>query len=336
MRRRTTIRLVAAAAAACAAVGLVAGCGSGPRNLLDSIRSGSVILGTKFDQPGLGLRDPTKRTVIGFDTAVSTFVVNHIADELHVPHPHIKWRETPSAQREALISYGEVDLIAATYSINASRLAKVDFAGPYLINYQGLLVRASDDSVTTLTDLDTPDRKLCSVTGSTSAQNVKRQLHRVQLQEFDSYSSCVEALRNDKVDALTTDEAILAGYAHFFPRYDLRVLSMTYPRDTCSAGGDFIPAGRPFSTERYGIGLAKGQPRSVEAVNAALRAMLAPPPDGRSAWETALRSAIGDETVDGMIRRAAAPGSRFGFLPTPGDLGFLDAASTPCPTGGAR
>ncbi|MFT3900225.1 MAG: transporter substrate-binding domain-containing protein [Gordonia sp. (in: high G+C Gram-positive bacteria)] len=336
MRVRTAARLMAAVVAGSLATTLLAGCGSSPRDLLASIRSGHVILGAKFDQPGLGLRDPVRREIVGFDPAVSTFVVNHIADRLGVPHPQIKWRETPSAQREALISYGEVDMIAATYSINAARLAKVDFAGPYLVNYQGLLVRGEGSAVSTLTDLDNPERRLCSVSGSTPAQNVKRQLPAVQLQEFDSYSSCVEALRNAKVDALTTDEVILAGYAHFFPDYGLKVLSMTYPRDTCDGKGRFVPAGRPFATEHYGIGLAKGQPESVAAVNEALRAMLAPVPGGPSAWEKALRSSIGDGTVDAMIRRADAPGSRFGFLPVPGDLGFVDAPTQPCPTGAAR
>ncbi|GAB09323.1 glutamate ABC transporter substrate binding protein [Gordonia araii NBRC 100433] len=334
MRRAARILGAFVVLAACA--GMLTACGSNPRNLLDSIRSGHVILGTKYDQPGLGLRDPTKDTIIGFDPSVSTFVVNHIADKLGVARPRITWRETPSAQREALISYGEVDMIAATYSISASRAEKVDFAGPYLINYQGLLVRGENSPVRTLGDLDNPDRILCSVTGSTPAQNVKRQLPGVQLQEFDSYSSCVEALSNDKVDALTTDEVILAGYAHFFPKYDMRVLSMTYPHDTCSPKGDFIPAGRPFSTERYGIGMAKGQPDAVAAVNEALRAMLAPRDGHPSRWEEALRGAIGDETVDQMIRRAAEPGSRFGFEPSPGDLSFLESTSTPCPTGMAR
>ena len=250
-----------------------------------------------------------------------------------MPAPRIKWRETPSAQREALISYGEVDMIAATYSISASRVKKIDFAGPYLINYQGLLVRGADSPVKSLTDLDNPERMLCSVTGSTPAQNVKRELPDVQLQEYDSYSSCVEALRNDRVDALTTDEVILAGYAHFFPKSDLRVLSMTYPRDTCSPKGDFIPAGRPFSTERVrhrdGQGPARFRRRGQRGAAGDARPRAGKP----SVWEEALRNAIGNEMVDAMIARAAAPDSKFGFLPMPGDLSFLDSKATPCPEG---
>ncbi|MEP9391453.1 glutamate ABC transporter substrate-binding protein [Gordonia sp. VNQ95] len=313
-------------------------CGSTePRNLLDSIRAGKVVLGTKFDQPGLGIRNPDK-TVTGFDPSVSTYVVNHIADSLGVPHPEITWRETPSAQRETLINNGEVDMIAATYSITGARAKKVDFAGPYLINYQGLLVRDDDDSITSLTDLN-KGKKLCSVTGSTSAQNVKAQLPSVQLQEYDSYSSCVEALRRSKVDALTTDEVILAGYANFFPD-EFKIVGMTYPADACvtSSGKKVLKtAGAPFSTERYGIGMAQQFPDAVVAVNQALDAMLAPGPNGtESAWELALRDAIGNEYVDEMVTRAEREPAKYKFLPDPSVEAvqtIIDAPSVPCPAG---
>ncbi|GAA1480541.1 glutamate ABC transporter substrate-binding protein [Gordonia sinesedis] len=328
-RRRVTGAAVAALAVAMLAA-LVTACGNTePRNLVESIRSGSVTLGTKYDQPGLGIRNPDE-TVTGFDTAVSTFVVNYIADSLGVRRPEIRWRETPSAQRETLINNGEVDMIAATYSITSAREKKVDFGGPYLVNYQGLLVRKDDDSITTLTDLN-KGKKLCSVTGSTSAQNVKAQLPAVQLQEYDSYSSCVEAVRRGKVDALTTDEVILAGYARFFPN-EFKLVGMTYPKDACVKDA-LKTAGTPFSTERYGIGMAKQYPEAVKQVNEALTAMLVPGPDGRSPWDAALREAIGDQTVDEMVRRAEAPDSKYAFTPEPGNLSFLDSKSTPCPPG---
>ncbi len=326
--RTSTLGLLAVVAALLAAT--LAGCGSSePRNLVDSIREGTVVLGTKYDQPGLGIRNPDK-SVTGFDPAVSTYVVNSIADSLGVEHPEIQWRETPSAQRETLIKNGEVDMIAATYSITSSRANEVDFAGPYLINYQGLLVRDDDDSITTLTDLN-KGKKLCSVTGSTSAQNVKAQLPSVQLQEYDSYSSCVEALRRGKVDALTTGEVIHAGCANFSPD-EFKLVDMNYPQDACVKDA-LKTAGTPFSTEYYGIGLAKDSPEVVTAVNEALDEMMQPGPDGTSPWDAALRDAIGDEEVDRMMARAEEPDSQYTFTPTPGDLDFLDSEPTPCPPG---
>lgn len=330
--RRVTTLIGLALAAVLATAGLAACGNTNPRNLLESIENGSVIAGTKFDQPGLGLRHPDK-SFTGFDVSVSEYVVNNIAETNGWDKPKIKWRETPSAQRETLIANGEVDMIAATYSINAARSEKVAFAGPYLINYQGLLVREDDDEIETLTDLN-KGKKLCSVTGSTSAQNVKNQLPNVQLQEFDSYSSCVEALRRGKVDALTTDEAILAGFANFYPG-EFKLVDMTYPKDACAGNPKSLKkAGTPFSTERYGIGLAKEYPEAVVAVNEALVNMMTPPPGGGpSAWEIALREAIGDGEVDAMIARAETADSKYTFTPTPADLAFLDSTSTPCPEG---
>ncbi|WP_267616201.1 glutamate ABC transporter substrate-binding protein [Gordonia bronchialis] len=331
IRRLGTLGVLGLAALLIA--GLVSACGStDPRNLLDSIRNGEVVLGVKFDQPGLGLYNPENGSVDGFDAAVSTYVVNYIAkQQLRVDPPKITWRETPSARREAMIENGEVDVIAATYSINTARSKKVDFGGPYLTTYQGLLVRKDDTSIDTLTDLN-KGKKLCSVSGSTSAQNVKAQLPSVQLQEYDSYSACVEGLRRGKVDALTTDEAILAGYNNFWGG-EFKLVEMTYLKDACvtSSGKKTLKkAGAPFSTERYGIGLGKGDTASRNAVNSALDAMLAPGPDGTSAWTKALQDNLGASYVD-MIQQRAEQNSKFSYKPDPGNLEFLDSPSTPCP-----
>lgn len=338
-QRRGGRRLVLLATVLTLLAALLTACGSsGPRNLLDDIRSGSVVLGTKFDQPGLGLQNPDG-SVTGFDASVSTYVVNYLADQMGVPHPEITWKETPSAQRETFIRNGEVDTIAATYSITADRMKKVDFAGPYFITYQGLLVRDDDDELNSLTDLE-KGKKLCSVAGSTPAQNVKALLPGVQLQEYDSYSSCVEALRRGKVDALTTDEVILAGYANRW-KGEFKLVPMTYPKDVCVNGKiDGKPAqvlkkaGSPFSTERYGIGMAKDFPEAVTQVNDALKAMMAAPEGGgQSVWERDLRASLGNTTVDDMVARAAEPGTVYKFTPAPGDLSFLDSSPTPCPEG---
>ncbi|MFT4044242.1 MAG: glutamate ABC transporter substrate-binding protein [Gordonia sp. (in: high G+C Gram-positive bacteria)] len=309
-------------------VSTLCACGGTTRTLLDSIRSGDVIVGTKFDQPGLSSYHPNK-SMSGFDPAVSVYVVNHIADSLGVHHPKITWREAPSAQREALLDHGEVDMIAATYSITPERAQKISFAGPYLITYQGLMVRSDDTSIQTLSDLARA-KKLCSVTGSTSAQNVTAQLPDVELQEYDSYSACVEALRRGNVDAMTTDESILAGYNAFW-RNQFRLVDMTYRRDTC-VGRVLARAGDPFATERYGIGVAKGDQASVDKINDALTAMIAPAADdGPSAWITALRANLGDSYVHQIDSRTAQPNSRFAFTPVPGDLAFLTAKPTSCP-----
>lgn len=288
---RSITRIAAIIGTVAVSGSLLAACGgsSGDSDgLLSSIESGNVTLGTKFDQPGLGLREPDG-SMTGLDVEVATYVVNSIAAENGWDEPSIDWRETPSAQRETLIQNGEVDMITATYSINPGRSESVNFGGPYLLTHQALLVQDSNNEINGLDDLE--GKILCSVTGSTPAQKVKEALPTVQLQEYDTYSSCTEALRQGNVDAMTTDATILNGYAAQSPG-NFRVVELE--KD-----------GEPFTNEYYGIGLAKDDTEGTDAINTALEAMFE---DG------SFYKFISDNLGEG---EAITKG-------TPGDLSFMD------------
>ncbi|MGP5495823.1 glutamate ABC transporter substrate-binding protein [Corynebacterium flavescens] len=255
---RSFTRIAATVAALAATGSVLVACGSsdGGEGLLSKIESGSVTIGTKFDQPGLGLREGDGK-MTGLDVDVATYVVNQIAKDKGWAEPTIEWRESPSAQRETLIQNGEVDIIAATYSINASRAEKVNFGGPYLLTHQALLVSKDNTDITGLDGLD--GKILCSVTGSTPAQKVKEALPTVQLQEYDTYSSCVEALGQGNVDALTTDATILNGYS---AQNEGKFKLIELEKD-----------GAPFTDEYYGIGLKKDDTEATDAINKALEEM---------------------------------------------------------------
>ncbi|WP_137724806.1 glutamate ABC transporter substrate-binding protein [Prescottella subtropica] len=263
--RFTPARLLGTVAALAVVALTATGCGSSePRDVLADAAAGHLTIGTKFDQPGLALREPDK-TMTGFDVAVARYIANYLG----VPDSGITWREAPSSQRETLIKNGEVDYVVGTYSITDNRKKVVDFAGPYYIAGQSLLVRADDDSITGPESLEN-GKRLCSVSGSTPAQKIKKSYPNVQLQQFDSYSSCVEALHRGKVDALTTDDIILAGYASQYP-------------------GEFKLAGEPFTVEPYGVGLPKGDAAARSKINDAIEDMIA-----TGAWERALEQAMGE------------------------------------------
>ncbi|APT93678.1 glutamate-binding protein [Corynebacterium phocae] len=285
-------RTIASISSVALAATLLTACGDSAgegQSLLEAIESGSVTLGTKYDQPGLGLREGDG-SMSGLDVDVATYVVNHIAEENGWDAPEIEWRETPSAQRETLIQNGEVDLIAATYSINPSRAESVNFGGPYLLTHQALLTQESNTEIKGLKDLD--GKILCSVTGSTPAQKIKEALPTVQLQEYDTYSSCVEALSQGNVDALSTDATILNGYAAQTPG-EFKVVKLD--KD-----------GEPFTNEYYGIGLMKDDQAGTDAVNAALNEML---DSGEFDKIVSANLGAGDEIDPG----------------TPGDLSFLNS-----------
>ena len=234
MRSRSPLPLLAMVGLAL--VLLLAGCGSAEK---------TITIGTKFDQPGLAVKKPDG-SMAGFDVDVATYV----ADKLGFSPDDIDWKEAPSGQRETLIQNGQVDYIVATYSITDQRKQKVSFAGPYLQTGQSLLVRADETEITGPESLENAKR-LCSVSGSTPAQRIKDKYPGVQLQQYDTYSACVEALRNGAIDAVSTDEVILAGFAAQYP-------------------GTFRIIGEPFSTEYYGIGLRLGDVELLDKINAAI------------------------------------------------------------------
>ncbi|MBW5483759.1 glutamate ABC transporter substrate-binding protein [Streptomyces bambusae] len=224
-----------------------------------------VVVGIKFDQPGLGLKTPDGKYT-GFDIDVATYV----AKELGYQPDQIEFKQAISSERENLISNGDVKFVVATYSINDKRKERVDFAGPYFLAHQDLLVRANDDSITKAEDLNS--KKLCSVTGSTSAQNVKTKLApKADLLEQGGYSECLTALENGAVDALTTDNSILAGYASQEKNQ-----------------GKFKLVGLSLSNENYGIGLKKGDKELQTKINAALKKMVE---DG--SWDAAVKKNFG-------------------------------------------
>lgn len=223
-----------------------------------------ITIGIKFDQPGIGLKTPGGKYT-GFDVDVATYV----AKELGHDPGDIEWKEAKSADRETLLQRGDVDFIAASYSINPEREKKVDFAGPYLLAHQDVLIRADDDSIKKPADLN--NKKLCSVTGSTSAQNVKTKIApKAQLQEYGGYSECLTGLENKVIDALTTDDSILAGYAAQ-PEFK----------------GKFKLGGFKLSNENYGIGVKKGSDLKAQ-INTALEKMVK---DG--SWAAAVKKNFG-------------------------------------------
>jgi glutamate transport system substrate-binding protein len=245
------------------------GCGSNegpnqdPEKVPGATTDGKLSIGIPFDQPGVGMKDGDNYT--GFDVETAKYV----AKALGVPEENITWKESTGDARETMLASGEVDLVVSNYTINDERKQKVDFAGPYFIAHQDLLVRRNEEDISgpeTLTG-----KALCTVAGTTSADNVlKFYQGRIQLKELPRFSDCVAALAKSEVDAVTTDDVILAGFAAE-PEYQ----------------GKLRLVGRGFSDENYGIGIKKGNSALVEQVNAALKQYVA---DG--SWLAALRITV--------------------------------------------
>ncbi|MES4890507.1 glutamate ABC transporter substrate-binding protein [Streptomyces sp. NPDC096012] len=258
------LRKVTAASAVLLALSVAAtACGGDKKDDKSSGGGKKITIGIKFDQPGIGQKTP--QGYAGFDVDVATYV----AKKLGYSADQIEWKESKSADRETMLKRGDVDFIAASYSITPERQKLVDFAGPYLLAHQDVLVRADDTAIKTAADLN--KAKLCSVTGSTSAQNVKDKLApKAQLQKYPTYSACLTGLQNKVIDALTTDDSILAGYASQ-PQFK----------------GKFKLGGLKMTNENYGIGVKKGSDLKAK-INKALEDMVAD-----KSWDKAVQKNFG-------------------------------------------
>ena len=254
---------ILAAAAGSALALTMASCGGGGGGA-GGTAGDTITIGIKYDQPGLGQK-------VGEDyKGLDVDVARYVAKELGFEGDKVIFKETPTPQRETAIQGGQVALIFATYSINDERKKKVSFAGPYFIAGQDLLVSADNTDITGPDAMD--GKTLCSVTGSTPAEKIKKEYATaVKLFEQDTYTKCVEALVGGTVDAVTTDNVILAGFAAQ-PQY----------------AGKLKVVGKPFSTERYGVGLKLGDTELCGKVNAAIEKMIS-----EGSWQKAVDDNVG-------------------------------------------
>ncbi|MDH6127707.1 glutamate ABC transporter substrate-binding protein [Kitasatospora sp. GP82] len=212
-------------------------------------KRGRLVIGAKSDQPFLGFEDLSAGSGASARSGFDIEIAKMIAADLGFSPSQIDWKTIVSANRENAISSGQIDYYVGTYTINAGRKAQVSFAGPYYVAGQDLLVLKSN------TDITGPDslkgRAVCTVAGSTSIANIEK--YGAKVTKYDAYSQCVDKLLTNEVDALTTDDAILKGYAAKNPD-KLKVV------------------GNRFTQEPYGVGLAKDDKVLRDAINDALKA----------------------------------------------------------------
>ncbi|WP_395365069.1 glutamate ABC transporter substrate-binding protein [Streptomyces sp. YH02] len=210
-------------------------------------KRGRLVVGAKEDQPYMGEKDPATGRYSGFDIEIAKMM----AASLGFDPAGIDFRTIASANRETALQNGQIDYYVGTYTINDNRKKLVGFAGPYYMAGQSLLVRTDENDIDGPQDLD--GKRVCSAAGSTPYQRIEKDYPKAELVAYDTYSACVDNLLTYQVDAVTTDDTILMGYAAKVPD-ELKVV------------------GRPFSKEPYGIGVPRGDNALRFALDDALAA----------------------------------------------------------------
>lgn len=277
---------------------------------------GKIVVGTKYDQPGLGQKNPLTNQVEGFDVEVAKLIAVAIfGGDVADLGSKIEFIETPTPVRETVIEQGTVDIVVATYTINDARKERIDFAGPYYLAGQDIMVRKDNTTITGVESL-VAGVTVCSVRNSTPAGRIRERAPAATLIEYDTYSQCKDDLLNRNVDAVSTDNSILLGFVAASPN-DLKLV------------------GNKFSDEPYGIGLKRGDDAFRTFVNDRLEEIYA-----NGDWEDAFEATLGQlgvptpaspPAVDRYTSAGpAAPATTVADAPT---TTVADAATTTTTTG---
>jgi glutamate transport system substrate-binding protein len=236
------------------------------------VEAGELRVGTKIDQPGFGLAN-TAGEPEGFDVEMAKL----IAAKMGLTEDQITFTETVSANREPFLVEDRVDIVVATYTINDKRKELIDFAGPYYEAGQDIMVAAGNPE-----NIEGPDdlagKAVCSVEGSTPAENIRTNYPEAELVLYDAYSKCADDLRNGNVAAVTTDNVILTGFVAGDPEA-------------------FELVGNPFTEEPYGIGVQKGEDEFRDFINDVLEESFE---DGSwaEAWDSTAGAITGQEAPE--------------------------------------
>ncbi|GIE97318.1 glutamate ABC transporter substrate-binding protein [Paractinoplanes rishiriensis] len=208
-------------------------------------KRGRLILGTSQDTLLFSSRNPFTGKVEGFDVDMGRQVAAAIfgnPDKIQIKV--IGYDERVSAARD-----GSVDLVADTMTANCERWADVHFSTVYYEAGQKVLV-STDSPAKSIEDLG--GKKVCAAAGSTSYDNiatVRSQPAPVAVAK-PAFGDCLVAFQQNEVDAISTDDTILAGMAAQDPYAKV--------------------IGPKFTEEPYGMAMSQDHPEFTRFVNAVL------------------------------------------------------------------
>jgi polar amino acid transport system substrate-binding protein len=235
---------------------------------------GRLIAGVDQNTYLMGFRNPESGAIEGFDVDMA----REIAKAVFGDPTRIQFKVLTSDERIPALEKGEVDVVVRTMTINCERAQKVAFSTVY---YQaGQRVLASRGSGITGPD-SLGGRKVCATKGSSSLANVANLAAKPVVVSVANWTDCLVMLQQGQVDAVSTDDTILAGLAAQDPYTEM--------------------VGPQFTREPYGMGMPKANEDFVRFVNGVLERLRA---DGT--W-----GAIHQRWLGGLDRTATPPAAKY-------------------------
>ena len=226
---------------------------------------GALRVGVSADTLLMGSRNPLSGQIEGFDIDMLKAVSAAIFGDARP----LQFRVITSAQRLEVLENNEVDLVARTFTMNCERWETIAFSAEYLTAGQKVLV-TRDSEAASIEDLEAlGDQRVCAPEGTTTLERLQETYPGVEAVPAPTHTGCLVLFQQGKVDAITGDDTILAGFVAQDPYAKV--------------------VGEPFSAEPYGIGVAADQVDLVQLVNGVLDQAKA---DG--SWAASYEKWLGD------------------------------------------
>ncbi len=245
--------------------------------LMAQIKSAGVLkVGGTDAGPVFSIKDPITGKLTGFDADLSMMLAKYI-----IGKPTTSLTITSVATREALLQNNTVDTVFATYTITSARAQKVDFAGPYYLSGDAILVKKDNTDINSVDDL--AGKTVVTESNSTAAADIAKFAPQAKVQLFADDNSCVQAVQQGRADAYVLDQGILLGDA--------------------TKADDVKVVGTPFTQEPYGIGTPKQNPEMKKFVDDWLKKI-----EDAGLWKRLYQLTIG-KVVTGDVPAPPAIGS---------------------------
>jgi polar amino acid transport system substrate-binding protein len=204
---------------------------------------GRLIVGLDIGSNLFSFRDPITGEITGFDVDIA----GEVARDIFGNPSQVEYRILSSDERITALEKSEVDIVAKTMTITCERRKQVNFSTVYLDAYQRILA-PRDSPITKPSDLS--GKRVCVAKGTTSLQRIREIAPPPIVVEVVNWADCLVTLQQRQVDAISTDDSILAGLVSQDPYLHL--------------------VGPNMATQPYGIGVKLDNTGLVRFVNGTL------------------------------------------------------------------
>ena len=222
---------------------------------MEAIKAQGVLrVGVSADTLLMGSRNPLTGQIEGFDIDV----LHEISRAIFGDPNKLQFKVITSAQRLEVLTPDadgntQVDIVARTMTINCARWETIAFSTEYYGAGQKVLV-ASDSDATSMGTLEAKgDQKVCAPASTTTLTRLEDEFPGVEAVSAATHTECLVLFQQGKVDAITGDDTILAGFAAQDPYAKV--------------------VGDAFSDEPYGLGMPADKVDLVQFVNGVLDRM---------------------------------------------------------------